>query len=244
MTPERKEMPMKSEPPDSGYKSAPDSRQHGLWRLGLLVAIIVVFIVLARVFDIGSRLQELRAWILSLGSLGPLVYIFIYAVAVVLTVPGSFMTVMAGVLFGSALGVATVSAASTLGASLAFLIARYVARKAITQKFGQNEKFRRLDRLTREHGSIIVAITRLIPLFPFTLLNYGFGLTGVSFWTYVFWSWLCMLPMTVVFVLGADAVTRAAAEGKVPWMLIGVISATIGIIIVLVRQARKKIKEG
>lgn len=233
---------MKSQQTDSDPISAPDFHQHSFWRPGILVAMIIIFVILARVFDIGNRLQELRAWIVSLGSLGPLVFVFIYAVAVVFTVPGSFLTVMAGVLFGSVLGVVTVSAASTIGASLAFLIARYVARKAITQKFGQNEKFRRLDLMTREHGSIIVAITRLIPLFPFTLLNYGFGLTGVAFWTYVFWSWLCMLPMTVVFVLGADAVARAASEGRIPWVLIALIAATIGIIIVLVRQARKKIK--
>ena len=74
--------------------------------------------------------------------------------------------------------------------------------------------------MTREHGAIIVAITRLVPVFPFNLLNYGFGLTGVPFWTYVFWSWLCMLPWTILFVVGADTVTQALSQGRIPWLLI------------------------
>jgi uncharacterized membrane protein YdjX (TVP38/TMEM64 family) len=234
---------MKSERAHSELISGSASRKHGFWRVGLLVAIIILFMILARIFNVGSHLQALRAWILSMGYVGAIVFIFIYAVAVVFTVPGSFMTIMAGVLFGSVIGVVIVSAASTLGASLAFLVSRYVARKAITQKFGQNEKFQRLDWMTREHGSIIVAITRLIPLFPFTLLNYGFGLTGVPFRTYVFWSWLCMLPMTIVYVVGADAVTQAVSAGRVPWVLIAVIALNIGFIIFLVKKARKKLKK-
>ncbi len=88
----------------------------------------------------------------------------------------------------------------------------------------------------------MVAITRLVPLFPFNLLNYGFGLTLVPFWTYVFWSWICMLPGTVLYVVGADAVTSAISEGKIPWTLIGILIITAGLITVLVRQARKKLK--
>jgi uncharacterized membrane protein YdjX (TVP38/TMEM64 family) len=198
--------------------------------------------VLAKVFNLGGRLGELREWILSLGALGPLVYILIYIVAVVLAIPGSVITIMAGVIFGSVLGIATVSVGSTIGASLAFLVSRHIAREAIAQKFADNKKFHHLDQLTKEHGAIIVAITRLIPLFPFNLLNYGFGLTRVPFWTYVFWSWLCMLPGTVLYVVGADAVTSAISEGKIPWTLIGILAFTAFLITILVRQARKKLK--
>jgi uncharacterized membrane protein YdjX (TVP38/TMEM64 family) len=198
--------------------------------------------VLAKVFNLGGRLGELREWILSLGALGPLVYILIYIGAVVLAIPGSFITVMAGALFGSVLGVATVSVGSTIGASLAFLVSRHIAREAIAQKFATNKKFHHLDQLTKDHGAIIVAITRLVPLFPFNLLNYGFGLTRVPFWTYVFWSWLCMLPGTVLYVVGADAVASAVSEGKIPWTLIGILLFTAVLIIILVRQARKKLK--
>ncbi len=213
-----------------------------LWRPVVLGLVLVTLMILAKVFNLGARLGELRTWILSLGAWGPIVYIFLYVGAVVLALPGSVITVMAGVLFGSVVGVVTVSVGSTLGATLAFIISRHVARDAIAQKFAAEKKFQQLDRLTKEHGAIIVAITRLVPLFPFNLLNYGFGLTRVPLWTYVFWSWICMLPGTVLYVVGADAVASAVSEGRVPWVLIGIFVLTVAIIIVLVRQARKRLK--
>ena len=208
-----------------------------------LFAVLLAFIVLARVFDLGGRVGELRAWILSLGSWGPFVYILIYIAAVVLAVPGSAVTVVAGVLFGSIRGIAIVSAGSTIGAALAFLIARHVARDAVARRFETNAKFQSLDRLTRDHGAVIVAITRLVPLFPFNLLNFGFGLTHVRFRTYVFWSWLCMLPGTVLYVVGSDAVSTAVAQRRIPWVLIFVLVAVAALLTVLVREARKKLRE-
>ncbi|MCI0419209.1 MAG: VTT domain-containing protein [Acidobacteria bacterium] len=142
----------------------------GWWKpVVLLVAILVIF-VLAKVFGLGERLGDLRHWIDSLGVWGPVVFVIFYAVAVVAALPGSALTVAAGALFGSALGTILVSIAATLGASLSFLIARYFAREATSRWLSDNEKFRRLDQLTESHGAIIVALTRLVPLFPFNLL--------------------------------------------------------------------------
>ena len=83
-----------------------------------------------------------------------------------------------------------------------------------------------------------------MPIFPFNLLNYGFGLTRVPFWTYVVWSWLCTLPGTILFVVGADALTLGVAEGEVPWALVGVLVGMIILLMILVRQAHKKLQEG
>jgi uncharacterized membrane protein YdjX (TVP38/TMEM64 family) len=90
----------------------------------------------------------------------------------------------------------------------------------------------------------MVAVTRLVPLFPFNLLNYGFGLTKVPFWTYVGWSFLCMLPGTVLYVVGASAVTEAIAEGRVPWVLVAVLAVIAVIIAFLTRAARGRMREG
>ncbi len=208
-----------------------------------LVVGIVILMVLAKVFNLGDRLGELRGWIQSLGALGPVVYMAIYAVGVVLAIPGTVITVMAGVLFGSVLGIVVVSVGSTAGASLAFLVSRHIARESVAQRFASNEKFVHLDQLTKKHGAIIVAITRLIPIFPFNLLNYGFGLTQVPFRTYVFWSWICMLPGTVLFVVGADALSSGISQGRIPWALVVVLAVTLALILFLVSKARKKLKE-
>ncbi len=214
------------------------------WIRPLLLALVVVaLLVAAKVFGLGDRLEEARAWILELGPWGPLVFIVVYAVAVVAAVPGSVLTIAAGAMFGSVLGVAVVSVASTLGAALAFAAARWFARDSVASWLAGNERFAKLDRMTGRHGAIMVAITRLVPIFPFTLLNYGFGLTGVPFRTYVFWSWLCMLPGTILYVVGADAVTRGLAEGRVPWPLVGVVAATAVILTLIVRRARRALND-
>ena len=213
------------------------------WKAILFVLVIISLLVLSRVLGLGEKLAQLRDWIKSTGFLGPAVFIFIYAVATVAAIPGSAMTVIAGSMFGSLLGLIVVSIASTLGASLAFLASRYFARDAVSRWLSNKEKFRRLDNLTEKHGAIIVAITRLVPLFPYTLLNYGFGLTKVHFKTYVFWSWLCMIPGTMMYVVGADTITKGIAQGKIPWVLVGVFIAVIILITFLVRHARRVLKE-
>jgi uncharacterized membrane protein YdjX (TVP38/TMEM64 family) len=204
-------------------ESPPPAHRHIPWRPIVLAVVVVALLVTAKVLGLGERLAELREFIAGLGPLGPFAYIAIYVLAVVLAIPGSAVTLLAGILFGSFIGTVVVSVASVTGATLAFLIARYFARDSIAQWLARNEKFQRLDALTERHGAIMVAITRLVPLFPFNLLNYGFGLTRVRLWTYVFWSWLCMLPGTVLYVAGGDTVGRALAEGTVPWPLVGLV---------------------
>ncbi len=200
---------------------------------------LVALLVAANALGLGDRLGELRSWILELGPWGPVAFVGLYAVAVVAAIPGSVLTIAAGAMFGSVLGTGVVSVGSTLGAAGAFAVARWFARDSVASWLERSEKFARLDEMTNQHGAIIVAITRLVPIFPFTLLNYGFGLTGVRFRTYVLWSWLCMLPGTILYVVGADAVTRGLAEGRVPWPLVGVVAAVAVLLAFIVRRARR-----
>ncbi|MFP3868700.1 MAG: FAD-containing oxidoreductase [Desulfobacteraceae bacterium] len=228
-----------------GIQAEPGSeggKPWGLWRPILLLTVIVALLVLARLFGLGDKLGALRDWIRSLGAWGPLVFMLLYIAAAVAAIPGSAMTVAGGALFGSFWGVILTLNAATIGASLAFLISRYFAREAMVRWLGHNEKFQRLDRLTEEHGAIIIALMRLVPLFPFNLLNYGFGLTKVSFWTYVFWSWLCMLPGTVLYVVGADAFTKGLVQRQMPWVLIAILAGMAVVLTFLVRSARRKLQ--
>lgn len=224
---------------NTGNNANNKSGKQGLWRPFALLFGVVALIVLARMFGLGEKIGLLRNWIETLGVWGPIVFIGIYTAATVVALPGSVLTLAAGTLFGSVKGVIIVSVASTLGASLAFLIGRYFARDAVAHWLSDNDKFQKLDKMTRDRGAVIVALTRLVPIFPFNLLNYGFGLTNVRFRTYVFWSWLCMLPATILYVVGADAVTKGVSEGKMPWLLLAVIAVVLVIIVVIVRKARR-----
>ena len=225
--------------------TSPDNRgkPRAWWRPVALLGAIVAIVVLARVLGIGERLGDLRDWIQGLGPWGPIVFLFLYAAAVVAAIPGSALSVAAGALFGSVLGVVLVINAATLGASLAFLISRHLPRDTVARWLSKNEKFQKLDRLTEEHGIIIVAITRLVPLFPFNLLNYGFGLPRVPFWTYVIWSWVCMLTGTILYGVGADVFTQGLTHGQIPWGLVTILGVAGLILAVLVRQARRTLKE-
>jgi len=209
----------------------------------LLLVIVIAIIVVSARMGVGEKLGALQDWIRSLGVLGPLVFMGVYAVATVAALPGSALSIVAGAIFGPVLGVIVVIFAATLGAGLAFLVSRYFARSSIERWLEGNEKFRKLDELTARHGDIMVAITRLVPIFPFNLLNYGFGLTRVAFKTYIVWSFVCMLPGTILYVVGSAAVAEAVREGKVPWVLVVVVAMILGIIVVLGRQAKKKLKE-
>jgi uncharacterized membrane protein YdjX (TVP38/TMEM64 family) len=213
------------------------SQWRDLWRPIALLVFVAAMIILAKIFGWGERLGDLRHWIQSLGAWGPVVYVLIYILSTIAALPGVVISVIGGVIYGSLLGVILVSIGSTLGASLAFLIARYFARGAVARWLSKDEKFSSLDEMTEKHGALIVALVRLIPLFPFDLLNYGFGLTRVPFRTYVFWSWLCMLPGTVLYVVGADAVSRAVVSGGIPWLLIIIVMACAVLLILLARYA-------
>lgn len=224
---------------NSSYKSAASRT----WiKPAVLLVVLAALIVLSRVFGLGDKLGELKIWIAAQGIWGPFVFAGIYVAATVFAVPGSALTIAAGALFGSVIGVITVIFSATIGASLCFLIARYVARDAIASGLAGNEKFKKLDALTEKNGAIIVAITRLVPLFPFNLLNYGFGLTGVPFGTYVGWSFICMLPGTILYVVGTDAIAVALEKGQIPWILIGVVILILGILAMLVKKAKTRLK--
>lgn len=206
-----------------------------------LLVIVAAIIALAEMFHVGQKLADLQKWVAGLGPWAPVAFMLIYVVGTVAAIPASALTVAAGAMFGTLLGVVYVSIASTVGAAAAFLISRYVARDAVAHWLSSQEKYARLDKMVEEHGAIVVALARLIPILPYTLLNYGFGLTRVRFWTYFFWSWLCMFPGTILYVVGADAVTTALSKGEVPWRLAGVFLFFIVVLAFLIRAARRKI---
>jgi pyruvate/2-oxoglutarate dehydrogenase complex dihydrolipoamide dehydrogenase (E3) component/uncharacterized membrane protein YdjX (TVP38/TMEM64 family) len=167
----------------------------------------------------------------------------LYVVATVLFIPGSVLTLGAGAVFGVALGSIYVSISATLGATAAFLVGRYLARDAIGRKIEKHEKFGTIDRAVADEGWKIVLLTRLSPVFPFTLLNYAFGLTRVKFSHYVLASWLGMIPGTVMYVylgslvnVGADQRQRTTSE----WVLYGVgLLATVAVTVFVTRLARR-----
>jgi uncharacterized membrane protein YdjX (TVP38/TMEM64 family) len=116
-----------------------------------------------------------------------------------LFLPGLPITLAGGVLFGPVWGVVYTAFGATFGAGLVFLVARYLARDWVTGKLA-GTRLMSLDDKVARHGWKIVAFTRLIPVFSFSLLNYAFGLTRIAFWPYLAATFVAMLPSTIAFV--------------------------------------------
>ena len=182
----------------------------------------------------------LGPWVESLGPWGPVAFVGAYILLTTFASPMWPLTVLSGVLFGPVVGVLLASVASTLAASAGMLGARYVARGFVAKRLGSSRHFTRLNALIEAHGVAVVAFTRLVPLFPFSPLNLAFGLTPVPATTYIFWSWLCMLPTTVIYVVGGGTLKVAIAEGRVPWPPIAVAVAVAVALAVVVRAIRRK----
>lgn len=187
------------------------------------------------------------AWIDGLGLVGGLAFIAIYIVATVAFLPGSILTLGAGVIFGVVMGSVYVFVGATLGAIAAFWVGRYLARDWVSRKIEDNASFSAIDQAVAEEGFKIVLLTRLSPVFPFNLLNYAFGLTGVSLKNYALGS-VGMIPGTILYVyIGSLAGDLARLGTESPdanpaaqWAIriIG-LAATVAVTVYVTRVARQ-----
>jgi uncharacterized membrane protein YdjX (TVP38/TMEM64 family) len=150
-------------------------------------------------FNPQMLLKGMLEWVDSLGSIGAVAFIGIYMIATIAFLPAFLLTLGAGVLFGIWWGSIYVFIGATLGSILAFLVGRYLARNWVVKKITGNDRFSSIDRAVGKQGLKIVILTRLSPIFPFNLLNYAFGVTGVSLKDYVIGS-LGMIPGTIMYV--------------------------------------------
>jgi uncharacterized membrane protein YdjX (TVP38/TMEM64 family) len=180
-------------------------------------AILVLGAIVAYfVFDLGQILslenfKASQADIVAAKDANPVLYIsgfFILYVAVTgLSIPGAaIMSLIAGALFGVLMGTIIVSFASTMGATLAFLSARFVLRDWVQGKFG--ERLRAIDDGLEKDGAFYLFTLRLIPVFPFFVINLLMGLTRIKTRTFFWVSQLGMLPATIVFVNAGTQISR------------------------------------
>lgn len=233
-------------------KGANQAAKRSVWmRIGGVAAILAVVATIAIVLPVREYLLGLLEWVQGVGLWGPVCVVGLYVVACLLLIPGSLLTLGAGFLFGVVWGTITVSVGSTLGAMAAFLVGRTLARGWIEQRVAGHPKFRAIDGAVGQQGFKIVLLARLSPLFPFNLLNFAFGLTGVSLLQYVVASWIGMLPGTLMYVyLGSAAKSLAQlAAGRVEggWgqqALFGVgLLVTVIVTVFVTRIARKALSE-
>jgi uncharacterized membrane protein YdjX (TVP38/TMEM64 family) len=193
----------------------PIAFKSALGRIVVLVLIVVALFLVMKFLPVRYWLGIFNDWVGQMGVAAIFIFIGVYAVATVLLAPGAILTIGAGFAFGLWKGFLAVSAGATLGASLAFLVARFIARDKIEAIAQRNDKFRKVDNAIGRQGAKLIFLLRLSPVIPFNFSNYFYGLTGVKFWPYVLASWIGMMPGTFLYVyIGtASKVAVAAAAG-------------------------------
>jgi uncharacterized membrane protein YdjX (TVP38/TMEM64 family) len=230
-----------------------NEKKSAIGRLVVLIAIVIALFLPMRFLPVREWLTNFNDWVGQMGVAGIFIFIVVYAVGTVLLAPGSVLTIGAGFAFGLWRGFLTVSAGATLGASLAFLVARFIARDKIEAIAQRNEKFRKIDNAIGKQGAKLIFLLRLSPIIPFNLSNYLYGLTSVKFWPYVLASWIGMMPGTFLYVyIGAagKAAVAAAAGGEAMkhgwqyWTFTGVgLAATVIVTIWITKIARDALRE-
>ena len=218
----------------------------GRARVVVIAAGVAVLLLLAYLLDARAWLVSALEWIRGLGPWGPVAFCALYVVACVLLLPGSVLSLGAGVVFGLATGVVVVSISATLGATAAFLVGRYLARGWVERTIAANPRFQVIDAAVAREGWKIVALLRLSPVVPFNVLNYAFGVTRVRLRDYVLASWAGMLPGVLLYVylgsLAGDlAIGGAAARTRTPaeWAFYAVgLLATVAVTFYVTRLAR------
>ena len=198
-----------------------------------LVAAIAWFAAHRSYFAASHLEAELR----GMGRWAPPVFIALYAAATVLFVPGSVMTLAGGALFGPLWGTLCNIIGAVLGATLAFVAARYVAADFVARRAGG--RLKALVEGVEAEGWRFVAFVRLVPLFPFNLLNYALGLTRIRIAEYVIASAVCMLPGGFAYTYLGYAGREAAAHGAGAIRNIALAAGLLAAVALLPRLVRR-----
>jgi uncharacterized membrane protein YdjX (TVP38/TMEM64 family) len=219
-----------------------------LAKIAVLLVALVVLVLVGR--EAPGQLPRFTAWVASLGAWGPLAFVAGYSIAPVIFAPAFLLTIAAGAIFGFVKGVVFVMIGATIGATLAFLTGRYLARQFVEGLLRREPRLQIIDRAVERHGFRLVALLRMSPAVPFVLLNYALGLSRIKLVDYVLAS-IGMLPVVAMYVytgkVAGDLATLASGtaqpRGTLYYATIGLgFVSTVAVTIYVTRIARQAIE--
>ncbi len=225
------------------------SEKSGLpWtKIAIGIVALVALIAAYRLLPVAEWVEAFRTWVTDLGPLGWIVIIIVYAVAVLVLIPGSFLTIPAGVAFGL-WGFPLVIVGATLGSALSFLAARYVFHDRVQDKVSNYPKFDAVNQAIGEEGWKVVGLLRLSPALPFSLQNWFLGLTPVAFWPAQIATFFGIMPGTLLYVwigsLGGQAAAGGSDTSALKYVVFGAgILATLAVTVLVTKKAKAKLAQ-
>lgn len=201
-----------------------------------LIILSIIALLIAGGFYLNSRhifsAEALTALLGRYPVAAPLIFLCIYAVAPSLFLPSIPITLAAGFFWGPAWGVILSISGATIGACLPFFLSRYLFQDAVKARVPEERWNWLQDKVTR-HGWKAVAFTRLVPVFPFTVLNYLFGLTPIPFFQYLWSTFIFMLPACIAFVAFGSSLGELLLRGNIRGVITGIVIAVCAFLIPL-----------
>jgi len=206
------------------------------------IVILLAFLLLLRTLPVAEWLESFKAWVQGQGALGYVLYALVYMVCCVLLVPALALTLGAGAIFGVVAGSMVNVVGATLGATLAFLLARGALRHRIERMTSGHVKFRALDKAITREGTKIMWLVRLSGFPSFTWVNYAFGLTGIRLAPFVLTTFFGIIPGTLAFTYaGAAGAAALTGSGNRILLIVTAIGAVL-VSVFIARIAAKAIK--
>lgn len=200
--------------------------------LGLVLVAVFFGLYASGALDILQDLSRLQQFFQDLGMVGYGIYLGLYVLVAVFLIPASLFTIVAGITFGSVLGGVLALTGATLGAIVAFLLAKYVARDVILQKFQGNPFFEKIEKGVEENGVTFLILTRLVPIFPYNIQNYAYGISSMKLVPYSVVTFVTMAPgaFLYAFMAGEIATNGVSITLLVQFAVAGVILSLVSLI--------------
>ncbi|MDT2570768.1 TVP38/TMEM64 family protein [Enterococcus raffinosus] len=210
-------------------------------KISLFIVIVLLVIFLAYQFgliDLLTNISDLRAYLENLGWWGYVIFILLSVIVAVFLLPGQVLAIVGGLAYGGLIGGALTVIGASLGATLSFIIGKYVARGYIIQRFGNDPTFQKIEKGVRENGLSFLIFTRLVPIFPFAIQSYAYAMTPMSVKKFSLISFLTMMPASFIYAIMASEIV---AKGVSMSLLLELTVA--GILLALLAYLPKKVSK-
>lgn len=209
----------------------------------IIIFILLLLLVIFMAYQFGlvvflTDISGLRAYLEGLGWWGYVIFILLSVVVAVFLLPGQFLAIVGGLAYGGFLGGLLTIIGASLGASISFIIGKYVAREYILTRFGSDPTFQKIERGVKENGISFLVFTRLVPVFPFAIQSYAYAMTPMSVKKFSLISFLTMMPASFIYAFMASEI---ASKGVSMTLLIELTIA--GILLALLAYLPKRISK-
>ncbi|MDT2523555.1 TVP38/TMEM64 family protein [Enterococcus raffinosus] len=210
-------------------------------KISLFIVIVLLAIFLAYQFgliELLTNISDLRTYLENLGWWGYVIFILLSVIVAVFLLPGQFLAIVGGLAYGGLIGGALTVIGASLGATLSFIIGKYVARGYIIQRFGNDPTFQKIEKGVRENGLSFLIFTRLVPIFPFAIQSYAYAMTPMNVKKFSLISFLTMMPASFIYAFMASEIV---AKGVSMSLLLELTVA--GVLLALLAYLPKKVSK-